>query len=188
MKLLITGGAGFIGSNFVRYVLTQHTGVEVHVLDKLTYAGNLENLADMDGVEFQGRYRFVRGDIAEAGRMASLWRENFDAVTKFAAETHGGPNLASAETFLQTDNLGTHALLEECRRHRIARFLQISTDEVYGGAPDGVCFNEDAPLGPSSPYAASKAAADLLVLSYVRTYKLPAMILRCSNNYGPYQF
>src|SRR5262249_44068752 len=135
MKLLITGGAGFIGSNFVRYVLTQHTGVEVHVLDKLTYAGNLENLADMDGVEFQGRYRFVRGDIAEAGRMASLWRENFDAVTNFAAETHVDRSLESAQPFLRTNILGTHALLEGCRRHRIAGVLRISTAEDCDGGP-----------------------------------------------------
>ncbi len=189
MKILVTGGAGFIGSNFVRYVLTQHTGVEAYILDKLTYAGNLENLAGIDGCpEFHGRYRFTCGDIAEAGRMASLWREGFDAIINFAAETHVDRSIERAEPFLHTNILGTHALLEACRRYRVRRYLQISTDEVYGSVPDGVCFTEDAPLRPSNPYAASKAAADLLVLSYAHTYKFPGIILRCSNNYGPYQF
>ena len=189
MKILVTGGAGFIGSNFVRYVLSQHVGVEVCVLDKLTYAGQLENLADLDGcAEFCGRYRFVRGDIAEVGRMAELWREGFDAIVNFAAESHVDRSIESAEPFLHTNILGAHALLEACRRYRVKRYLQISTDEVYGSTPEGVCFTEDAPLRPSNPYAASKAAADLLVLSYVHTYKFPAIILRCSNNYGPYQF
>ncbi len=189
MKILVTGGAGFIGSNFIRYLLTQRTGFEVINVDKLTYAGNLENLADIeDSPQLRRRYRFVRGDIAEAARIEAVFRQGFDAIVNFAAETHVDRSIECAEPFLHTNVLGTHALLEACRRYRIERFLQISTDEVYGSAPEGVCFNEDAPLRPSSPYAASKAAADLLVLSYVRTYKLPAMILRCSNNYGPYQF
>src|SRR5712692_3018577 len=189
MKILVTGGAGFIGSNFVRYLLTQRTGFEVVNLDKLTYAGNLENLADIDGSpQFGSRYRFVRGDIADAGRMAALGRERFDGIVNFAAESNVDRSIEHAEPFLHTNILGTHALLEVCRRYRIGRFLQVSTDEVYGTAPEGVCFTEDTPLRPSNPYAGSKAAADLLVLSYVNTHKLPGIILRCSNNYGPYQF
>ena len=189
MKILVTGAAGFIGSNFVRYLLTQHTDAEVCVLDKLTYAGNLENLADFDSsAEFHDRYRFVRGDIAEVGRIALPWQESFDAIINFASETHVDRSIESAEPFLHTNILGAHALLEACLRYRVRRYLQISTDEVYGSTPDGVCFAEDAPLRPSNPYAASKAAADLLVLSYVHTHRLPGIILRCSNNYGPYQF
>jgi dTDP-glucose 4,6-dehydratase len=189
MKILVTGGAGFIGSNFVRYVLAQDNGFEVFNLDKLAYAGNLENLADIDSSpQFESRYVFLRADVVGAEGIPALRENRFDAIVNFAAETHVDRSIECAEPFLHTNVLGTHALLEACRRYRIERFLQISTDEVYGSAPEGVCFTEDAPLRPSSPYAASKAAADLLVLSYVRTYKLPAMILRCSNNYGPYQF
>ncbi len=189
MKILVTGGAGFIGSNFVRYLLAQDNGFEVFNLDTLTYAGNLENLADIDtSPQFESRYAFLRADVVSAGRLPALRENRFDAIVNFAAETHVDRSIECAEPFLHTNVLGTHALLEVCRRYRIERFLQISTDEVYGSAPEGVCFAEDAPLRPSSPYAASKAAADLLVLSYVRTYKLPAMITRCSNNYGPYQF
>jgi len=189
MKILVTGGAGFIGSNFVRYSLAQDNGFEVFNLDKLTYAGNLENLADIDSSpQFESRYAFLRGDVVGAEGIPALRENRFDAIVNFAAETHVDRSIECAEPFLHTNVLGTHALLEACRRYRIERFLQISTDEVYGSAPEGVCFTEDAPLRPSSPYAASKAAADFLVLSYVRTYKLPAMVLRCSNNYGPYQF
>src|SRR5712691_11474461 len=189
MKILVTGGAGFIGSNFARYLLAQENGFKVFNLDKLTYAGNLENLADIDSSpQFESRYAFLRADVVDAEGIPALRENRFDAIVNFAAETHVDRSIECAEPFLHTNVLGTHALLEACRRYRIERFLQISTDEVYGSAPEGLCFNEDAPLRPSSPYAASKAAADLLVLSYVRTYKLPAMILRCSNNYGPYQF
>lgn len=189
MKLLVTGGAGFIGSNFIRYVLNEHPDATVVNLDKLTYAGNLENLADISGDNrWQSRYRFVCGDITEAQILEELFRERFDAVINFAAETHVDRSLESAAPFLHTNYLGTHALLEASRRHGVERFLQIGTDEVYGSAPDGIFFTEEAPLCPSSPYAASKAAADLLVLSYVRTYRFPALVLRCSNNYGPYQF
>ncbi len=189
MKILVTGGAGFIGSNFVRYLLAQDNGFEVFNLDTLTYAGNLENLADIDTCpQLESRYAFLRGDVVDAEGIPALRENRFDAIVNFAAETHVDRSIECAEPFLHTNVLGTHALLEACRRYRIERFLQISTDEVYGSAPEGLCFHEEAPLRPSSPYAASKAAADLLVLSYVRTYKLPAMILRCSNNYGPYQF
>ena len=131
MKILVTGGAGFIGSNFVRYILTQHTDAEVCVLDKLTYAGNVENLADLDGRnEFHDRFRFVLGDIAEVGRIASLWRESFDAIVNFASETHVDRSIESAEPFLHTNILGAHALLEACRRYRVGRYLQISSDEA----------------------------------------------------------
>ena len=189
MKLLVTGGAGFIGSNFIRYLLTEHADSVVTNLDRLTYAGNLENLADIsDDPCCEKRYRFVQGDIAEAEALGPLFREGFDAVVNFAAETHVDRSIESAAPFLRTNILGTHALLEVARRHGVERFVQISTDEVYGSAPAGVSFTEQAALRPSSPYAASKTAADLLVLSYVRTYGFPAVVLRCSNNYGPYQF
>ncbi|MFQ5776864.1 MAG: dTDP-glucose 4,6-dehydratase [Terriglobia bacterium] len=189
MKLLVTGGAGFIGSNFIRYLLTEHGAVTVTNLDRLTYAGNLENLADIsDDPRFEKRYRFVQGDIAEAEALAPLFSGGFDAVVNFAAETHVDRSIESAAPFLRTNILGAHALLEAARRYGVERFLQISTDEVYGSAPAGVSFTEQAALRPSSPYAASKTAADLLVLSYVHTYGFPAVVLRCSNNYGPYQF
>ncbi|HXE76436.1 MAG TPA: dTDP-glucose 4,6-dehydratase [Candidatus Xenobia bacterium] len=184
MRLLVTGGAGFIGSNFIRYLLTEHAEVHVTNLDALTYAGNLENLADLAA---NPRYRFVRGDVADAGLLEDLLR-GLDAVIHFAAETHVDRSIESAEPFLRTNVLGTQVLIEAARRQGIPRFIHISTDEVYGSAAEGVSFAEDAPLKPSSPYAASKAAADLLVLSYVRTYGFPAVILRCSNNFGPYQF
>ncbi len=185
MKLLITGGAGFIGSNFIRYLLQEHAETEVTNFDALTYAGNLENLA---GVAEDSRYHFVRGDVTDAAAVEEVLRRNFDAVVHFAAETHVDRSLEDAAPFLRTNILGTHTLLEAARRRGVARFVQIGTDEVYGSAPEGVSFAEDAPLAPSSPYAASKAAADLLVLSYVRTYRFSALVLRCSNNYGPYQF
>lgn len=185
MKLLVTGGAGFIGSNFIHYLLRQRDDLEITNLDKLTYAGNLENLAD---VADHPRYRFVRGDIAEAAVVNELLKSSFAAVINFAAETHVDRSIEDAYPFLQTNVVGTHVLLEAARAHRLPLFVQISTDEVYGSAAAGESFTEDAPLKPGSPYAASKSAADLLVLSYMTTYKLPAIILRCTNNYGPYQF
>jgi dTDP-glucose 4,6-dehydratase len=189
MKLLVTGGAGFIGSNFIRWVLTENRQAEITNLDNLTYAGNLENLAELEvSPEFQNRYRFVRGDIADTLLLDNLLQGGFAAVLNFAAETHVDRSIESAQPFLHSNYLGAHALLEAVRRHRIDRFVQISTDEVYGSASEGICFSESAPLRPSNPYSASKAAADLLVLSYVNTYRVPALVLRCSNNYGPYQF
>ncbi|MBI4466562.1 MAG: dTDP-glucose 4,6-dehydratase [Acidobacteria bacterium] len=189
MKLLVTGGAGFIGSNFIRYLLGEHADAAVVNFDKLTYAGNLENLAAFAArPEFRSRYRFVRGDVADPEAVAAVCGEGFDAVINFAAETHVDRSLEDAAPFLRTNVVGTQTLLEAARRLSMQRFVQVSTDEVYGSAPDGVAFREDALLHPSSPYAASKAAADLLVESYVRTYGFPALILRCSNNYGPYQF
>src|SRR6267143_154973 len=189
MKLLVTGGAGFIGSNFIRWVLSEDRDAQVLNLDKLTYAGNLANLAEVAiSLELRNRYRFVRGDIADVTLLESLLDENFDAIVNFAAETHVDRSIQGVLPFLQTNYLGTHSLIETARQRSIPRFIQISTDEVYGSADEGRCFSETALLRPSNPYAASKAAADLLVLSYVNTYKLPALVLRCSNNYGPCQF
>jgi dTDP-glucose 4,6-dehydratase len=189
MKLLVTGGAGFIGSNFIRWVLTENSDTQIVNLDKLTYAGNLENLVGLEtSPEFRNRYRFVRGDITDTQLLEDLFQEGFDAVANFAAETHVDRSIETVVPFLYSNYLGTHALLEAVRTYRISRFVQISTDEVYGSAPAGTCFTESAPLIPSNPYAASKAAADLLVLSYFHTYKAPVLVLRCSNNYGPFQF
>ena len=185
MKLLVTGGAGFIGSNFIRYVLTEHSDAHVTNLDKLTYAGNLENLAD---VSEDARYRFIRGDVADTDAVERLLQKGFDAVIHFAAESHVDRSLEDAAPFLRTNILGTQTLLEAARRHSVPRFLHISTDEVYGSAPPGAAFDEQSPLAPSSPYAASKAAADLLVLSYMHNHNFPAIVLRCTNNYGPHQF
>lgn len=185
MKVLVTGGTGFIGSNLIRYLLREHSDIELTNLDKLTYAANLENLAEVAG---SPQYRFVQGDVADRAVVDEVLSPDFDAVIHVAAETHVDRSLEDAAPFLRTNVIGTHVLLEQARRQNIRRFVHISTDEVYGSAPDGICFAEDAPLRPTSPYAASKAAADLLVLSYVRSYRFPAIILRCTNNYGPYQF
>jgi dTDP-glucose 4,6-dehydratase len=189
MRLLVTGGAGFIGSNFIRWVLERHSSAVITNLDKLTYAGNLENLSDIQqSSKYQERYRFVCGDIADSQLLNEVLAEGFDAIVNFAAETHVDRSITSAQPFVHSNYLGTHALLEAVRKYRIGRFIQIGTDEVYGSAHDAECFSEDVGLRPSNPYAATKAAADLLVLSYVRTYRVPAIVLRCSNNYGPYQF
>jgi len=180
MKLLITGGAGFIGSNFIRYMLSAHPEYEIINLDKLTYAGNLESLKD---VAPSPNYRFIKGDIGDSGMLKEI---AYDAVVNFAAESHVDRSILDAQPFLQTNVLGTYVLLESARQ-RGCVFLHVSTDEVYGSAEAGL-FHEDSPLMPNSPYAASKAASDLLVRSYVETHKLNAMITRCSNNYGPFQF
>jgi len=183
MRLLITGGAGFIGSHFVRHTLGQYPDTQVTNLDKLTYAGNLDNLAD---VASHPNYRFVKGDIVDRELVNRLASET-DAIINFAAETHVDRSIEDSTPFLTTNVLGTHVLIEASLRHKHSRFVQISTDEVYGDTKEGF-FTEASHLKPSSPYAASKAAADLLVLSYVRTFGLPAVISRCSNNYGPNQF
>ena len=183
MRLVVTGGAGFIGSNFVRYMLRTYADVEIVNLDRLTYAGNLENLRD---VEADSRYTFVKGDICDAAVVGEALR-GADAVVNFAAETHVDRSIASPQDFIRTDVLGTHTLLEAVRELGIARYLQISTDEVYGSIDEGA-FTEESPLCPSSPYSASKAGADLLVLASHHTYGTPVLITRSSNNYGPYQY
>jgi dTDP-glucose 4,6-dehydratase len=185
-NLLVTGGAGFIGSNFIHYLLeTQSSSVVVN-LDKLTYAGNLENLEDIAG---HSQYHFVRGDIGDQGLVESIvQRYGIDAIINFAAESHVDRSILGAAPFMETNFLGVHVLLETVRKLSVRRFLQVSTDEVYGSAPVGSKFTEGSLLNPSSPYAASKASADLLALSYFRTFGTPVVITRCSNNYGPYQF
>ncbi|MGB9838379.1 dTDP-glucose 4,6-dehydratase [Methanothermobacter sp.] len=181
-RILVTGGAGFIGSNFIRYMLENHS-YEIINLDALTYCGNLENLRD---VEDDPRYSFVKGSITDKKLVDCIIRD-VDAVINFAAESHVDRSIDDPEIFMRTNVLGTQTLLEASRRHGVERFIQISTDEVYGSAEEGY-FTEDTPLAPNSPYSASKASADLIVRAYNRTYGLPVNITRCSNNYGPYQF
>jgi dTDP-glucose 4,6-dehydratase len=185
MKLLVTGGAGFIGSNFIRLYLSEHPDAEILNCDKLTYAGNLANLAD---VENQPNYRFVRGDICDAAAVETIFEESFDAAVHFAAESHVDRSIAGAREFIRTNIEGTLVLLEAARRRKLPRFIHVSTDEVYGSMAPKQSASEESPLAPNSPYAASKAAADLLVRSYVHTHHFPAVITRCTNNYGPYQF
>lgn len=188
-RLLITGGCGFIGSNFLRWLLggeAPWVSERVVNLDRLTYAGNLENL---QGLETEAAYRFVRGDICDAELVHSLLQEEqIDTVIHFAAESHVDRSILDASPFVQTNIVGTQVLLDASRQAGVHRFVQVSTDEVYGSLDAGGYFTEATPLAPNSPYSASKAAADLLVRSYVRTYAFPAVITRCSNNYGPYQF
>lgn len=183
MRILVTGGAGFIGSHFIRYLIHRYPDYEIINLDKLTYAGNLENLRD---VQNHLRYRFVKGDICDAALVNELL-PGVDVVVNFAAETHVDRSILEPGRFLQTDVQGVYTLLEGVRAHRVSRFVQISTDEVYGSIPEGAA-TEESPLRPSSPYAASKAGADLLVQAYWTTWHLPVIITRCSNNFGPYQY
>ncbi|MBE2900696.1 dTDP-glucose 4,6-dehydratase [Methanothermobacter thermautotrophicus] len=181
-RILVTGGAGFIGSNFIRYMLQEHP-YQIINLDALTYCGNLENLR---GVEDDPRYTFVRGSITDRKLVDGIIKD-VDAVINFAAESHVDRSIEDPGIFLRTNVLGTQTLLESSRRHGVERFIQISTDEVYGSLEKGY-FTEETPLAPNSPYSASKASADLMVRAYHRTYGLPVNITRCSNNYGPYQF
>ncbi len=180
MKLLITGGAGFIASNFIKYMLSAHPDYHIINYDRLTYAGNLENLRD---VESSNRYTFVKGDICDRELLETI---EFDGIIHFAAESHVDRSILDAHPFLQTNIMGTYTLLEIARQ-RDCVFLHVSTDEVYGSAEKGF-FHENSPLMPNSPYAASKASSDLLARSYRETHNLKVMITRCSNNYGPYQF
>ena len=185
MKILVTGGAGFIGSNFIRYYLSQHRDAQIVNFDKLTYAGNLQNLAD---IESQPNYRFVRGDICDAQAVERGLAEGFDAIVHFAAESHVDRSIAGAREFIRTNVEGTWVLLEAARKQKTGRFLHVSTDEVYGSMGPNEMATEKSQLAPNSPYAASKAASDLMVRSYVQTHKFPAVVTRCTNNYGPYQF
>jgi dTDP-glucose 4,6-dehydratase len=183
MKIVVTGGAGFIGSNFVRHVLEEHPEDSVVVLDKLTYAGRMESLQDLMTYE---RMEFVQGDICDPVAVRTVL-ENCDAVVNFAAESHVDRSIEEPGHFIQTDVYGTYVLLEEVRRAGIERYLQVSTDEVYGSIPEG-SFTEESPLDPSSPYSASKAGGDLVVAAYCQTFGVNAVICRSSNNYGPYQY
>jgi dTDP-glucose 4,6-dehydratase len=187
MRLLVTGGCGFIGTNFVRHVLDAHPRAFICNLDKLTYAGNRLNLIDLE--QDPERYVFVQGDIEDKDLVASLLEEHrIEAVANFAAETHVDRSIAGPEVFARTNVDGTLNLLERAREAGLQRFLHVSTDEVYGSlGPDGA-FSEDSPLAPNSPYSASKAAADHFVQAYHETYGMDTVITRCSNNYGPYQF
>ena len=185
MKVLVTGGAGFIGSNFVRLLLSARRDVEIVNLDKLTYAGNPESLAD---VANDSRYQFIRGDITDRNVLRELFQHGFDAVAHFAAETHVDRSIEDASPFLNTNIFGTHCLLEAARNFPKVRFIHISTDEVYGSAPAGVAFKEESSLDPRSPYAASKASAEHFVTAYANTYGISSVILRCTNNFGPFQF
>jgi len=182
-RLLVTGGAGFIGSAFVRRVLDRHPDVAITVLDKLTYAGNRANLADVEG---DARFTFVHGDIADADLVDRLARE-VDAIVNFAAESHVDRSIEEPDAFIRTDVYGTFVLLEAARRHEHRRYLQISTDEVYGDVSEGSSGESDV-LKPRSPYSASKSGGDLLVGAYHATYGVPTLLTRASNNYGPYQY
>ena len=189
MNILVTGGAGFIGSNFVYYMLNKYSDYRIVCLDKLTYAGNLSTLKKaMENPNF----RFVKGDIADREFVFNLFEEEkFDIVVNFAAESHVDRSIEDPGIFLKTNVIGTQVLMDASRKYGVKRYHQVSTDEVYGDLPldrPDLFFTEETPLHTSSPYSASKAAADLLVLAYYRTYKLPVTISRCSNNYGPYHF
>jgi len=189
MKILVTGAAGFIGANFVYYELGKYPDDEIVGLDALTYAGNLETL---EAALKDPRFRFVKADITDAAAIDALFEEEgFDIVINFAAESHVDRSIEDPGVFLRTNIIGTQVLMEATRKYRTPRFHQVSTDEVYGDLPldrPDLLFTEETPIHTSSPYSASKAAADLLVQAYIRTFGLPASISRCSNNYGPYQF
>lgn len=189
MKILVTGAAGFIGSNFTYHMLREHPDYDIVGLDLLTYAGNLETL---EPAMKNPKFKFVKADIADAPAMDELFAaEQFDIVVNFAAESHVDRSITNPEVFLRTNILGTQALMEASKKHGVKRYHQVSTDEVYGDLPlerTDLFFTEETPIHTSSPYSASKASADLLVLAYHRTYGLPVTISRCSNNYGPYHF
>ncbi len=189
MKILVTGGAGFIGSNFIYYMLEKHPDYKLVCLDALTYAGNLETLEDAMKNE---NFKFVKGDITDREAVRKLFgEEKFDTVVNFAAESHVDRSIETPEVFLKTNILGTQVLMDASREFEVKRYHQVSTDEVYGDLPldrPDLFFTEETPIHTSSPYSASKAAADLLVSAYHRTYNFPATISRCSNNYGPFHF
>lgn len=185
MRLLVTGGLGFIGSNFIRQMLEEHPDDSIVNLDKVTYAGNPKNLKDLAG---DPRYTLIKGDICDPDVVGSVFREHrIDAVVHFAAESHVDRSIEDASVFVRTNVLGTHVLLEGALSHGVERFVHVSTDEVYGSIRSG-SFRETDNLNPSSPYSASKAASDLLARSYYITHDLPVIVTRCTNNFGPYQY
>ncbi len=186
MNILVTGGAGFIGSNFINYILSQRDDVFILNLDKLTYAGNLENLKPVEGKK---NYQFVRGDITNNELVDYLFKKySIKYVINFAAESHVDRSILGSEIFYRTNVIGTNVLLEASRRYNVEKFLQVSTDEVYGSLGKTGLFTESTPITTNSPYSSSKAAADLMVQAFHHTYGLPVVITRCSNNYGPLQF
>ncbi|MGG3507626.1 dTDP-glucose 4,6-dehydratase [Paenibacillus lautus] len=186
MKLLVTGGAGFIGSNFVIYMLQQYPTYEIINMDALTYAGNLENLKS---VENNDNYTFIKADIANKEAVEQIFEHHqIEVVVNFAAESHVDRSILEPEVFVNTNVLGTQVLLDAAKKHNVTKFVQVSTDEVYGSLGETGLFTEETPLAPNSPYSASKAGGDLLVRAYHETFGLPVNITRCSNNYGPFQF
>jgi len=185
MRILVTGGAGFIGSNFIKLLISKYPDWQIVNYDLLTYAGNLANLTD---IENRPNYHFIKGDISNVSQVENVFSNGFDYVVNFAAETHVDRSLYEPQLFVRTNILGTQMLLEQARKSGIKRFLQVSTDEVYGSISVPQFADEKSVLNPSSPYAAAKASADLLCLSYVKTYNLPVVITRTCNNFGPYQF
>jgi dTDP-glucose 4,6-dehydratase len=185
VRLLVTGGAGFIGSNFIRYILSKYPEYRIINLDKLTYAGNLDNLSD---IEKKSNYKFVKGDICDPDFVNKIFQEGVDAIIHFAAESHVDRSIYDPAIFVKTNVLGTQVLLKAALKYKIERYVQVSTDEVYGSLGKEGYFTETSPLLPNSPYSASKASADLMVRAYFETFGLPAVITRCTNNYGPYQF
>jgi dTDP-glucose 4,6-dehydratase len=185
-NILVTGGAGFIGSNFINYILDARDDYNIVNLDKLTYAGNLENLIPSEGKK---NYHFVKGDITDFELVNSIFeKHNIKYVINFAAESHVDRSILGSEIFYRTNVMGTNVLLEISRKFGVERFLQISTDEVYGSLGSKGFFTEQTPLSPNSPYSSSKAAADMMAMAFYHTYGMPVIITRCSNNYGPYQF
>lgn len=185
MKLLVTGGAGFIGSNFVLYMLREHPEYQIINVDALTYAGNLENLKAIEG---NPNHTFVKADIADTATMDRLVADGVDVIVNFAAESHVDRSILEPEIFVKTNVVGTQVLLDVAKKYNITKFVQVSTDEVYGSLGDTGLFTEETPITPNSPYSASKAGGDLLVRAYHETFGLPVNITRCSNNYGPFQF
>lgn len=184
MRILVTGGAGFIGSCFVRHMLKKHPDYKIINLDCLTYAGNIENL---DDIKNNPNYTFVKANICDKQKVDEI-TANVDCIVNFAAESHVDRSILNPEIFIETNVLGTLNLLEAAKKHKTKRYLQVSTDEVYGSLGKDGYFYETTPLSPNSPYSASKASADMLVKAYFETYKTPVLITRCSNNYGPYQY
>jgi dTDP-glucose 4,6-dehydratase len=188
MNVLLTGGCGFIGTNLIRYILAEKPAWNVANLDLLTYAGNLENTAGLEN-DYPGRYTFIRADIADSKAVAQIFEAHaFDLVLNLAAESHVDRSIEDAGVFIRTNIMGTQVLLDAAVKFKVKRFLQVSTDEVYGSLGAEGKFHEGLPMAPNSPYSAAKASADLLVRAYVHTFGLDAVLTRCSNNYGPYQF